>query len=175
MNQKMGASYTLSVLIVLGITLLLHPGPTASRQPAKPSPPPTPVASRPEAAGQSAVGPPPSLVETRDVVPPSARPREVASTPIVRSRHATRPVPPTPARLVSASTIATLATPKPAPLSPPQPRGQFARTRLGETLADVARRVYGPGASVDALWRANRDILAAVDHPVEPGTLLRTP
>ncbi len=69
------------------------------------------------------------------------------------------------------------ADPAPAPRAtgPDRPREPFTLAAPGEDLAAVARRVYGPGADPAALWRANRDRLAAIDDPLVPGTLLRTP
>lgn len=54
-------------------------------------------------------------------------------------------------------------------------RGAFTKTRGGESLADVAERVYGTRTAVDSLWRANRDVLNAPDDPIEEGLILRTP
>lgn len=54
-------------------------------------------------------------------------------------------------------------------------RGAFTKTRRGESLAEVAERVYGTRTAVDSLWRANRDVLIAPDDPIEEGLILRTP
>jgi nucleoid-associated protein YgaU len=54
-------------------------------------------------------------------------------------------------------------------------RGAFARIDDGETLADVARRVYGSAEKVDVLWKANRDQLSKPEAPLGAGMLLRTP
>lgn len=60
--------------------------------------------------------------------------------------------------------------------SPPnRPKAAFDRVGAGETLADVAHRVYGDGANVEALWRVNRDQLASTASEVHPGMVLRTP
>lgn len=53
--------------------------------------------------------------------------------------------------------------------------GAFTRVDDGETLADVARRVYGPSGKVDVLWKANRDQLLTPEAPLSGGMLLRTP
>ncbi len=55
------------------------------------------------------------------------------------------------------------------------PEAPFTMVEEGETLADVAARVYGSSDEVEALWRANRDLLKAVDQPLRPGAVLRTP
>jgi hypothetical protein len=63
--------------------------------------------------------------------------------------------------------------------SPAGPRGAFTEVLEGETLGDVAARVYGADApgGPDALRRANRDILhdPGSDAQIRPGTVLRTP
>jgi nucleoid-associated protein YgaU len=45
----------------------------------------------------------------------------------------------------------------------------------GETLEDVAIRVYGSTDQVDLLWRANRDLLPRKNSPLNAGAVLRTP
>ncbi len=59
--------------------------------------------------------------------------------------------------------------------APNEPKGAFTHTRAGETLTDVARRVYGTADQTKPLWLANRDVLDRIDGPLRPGTLLRTP
>ena len=56
-----------------------------------------------------------------------------------------------------------------------EPRGAFTQARADESLAQVARRVYGDEGSAEALWRANRDVLDQADAPLRAGMLLRTP
>lgn len=61
------------------------------------------------------------------------------------------------------------------PTSPvPPPRSSLTRVEPGESLADVARRVYGTDDR-ERLWRANRDLLPSPDSPLPAGGLLRTP
>jgi hypothetical protein len=45
----------------------------------------------------------------------------------------------------------------------------------GETLTDVATRVYGSADATEAVWKANRDQIARIDSPLVRGMLLRTP
>ena len=60
--------------------------------------------------------------------------------------------------------------------SPPKRlKAAFDRVGAGETLVDVARRVYGDGANLEAFWRVNRDQLASTESAVHPGMVLRTP
>jgi nucleoid-associated protein YgaU len=47
--------------------------------------------------------------------------------------------------------------------------------RPGETLRDIAIRVYGSADDLDSLWRANRDVLPHKDSPLMAGSVLRTP
>jgi nucleoid-associated protein YgaU len=51
----------------------------------------------------------------------------------------------------------------------------FTTVRPGERLSDVARRVYGPSADIEKLWRVNRDQLTNPGVDLEAGTVLRTP
>ncbi len=55
-------------------------------------------------------------------------------------------------------------------------RAPFTIVGAGETIADVARRIYGPGDD-DVQWlrRANRDVLDGPGEALPPGTVLRTP
>ncbi len=54
-------------------------------------------------------------------------------------------------------------------------RSAFTVVGSNETIADVARRVYGKADAVDALWRANRDVVPQPGAPLSPGMMLRTP
>ena len=62
-----------------------------------------------------------------------------------------------------------------ASVAPAEPRSSFTTARDGESLDDVAVRVYGSADQVDALWRANRDLLLRRDSPLKAGDMLRTP
>jgi hypothetical protein len=54
-------------------------------------------------------------------------------------------------------------------------RGSFTRASAGETLDDVALRVYGSADAVHTLWTANRDVLSSPVGSLDAGTVLRTP
>ncbi len=56
-----------------------------------------------------------------------------------------------------------------------QPRSAFTVVERGESIGDVAVRIYGSIDALDVLWRANRDLLPTKDAPLSPGTFLRTP
>ena len=135
MDEHVGASFGLSVLIVVAAAVLLTRSPsprTAAEIPGPRAP------NRPE---------PPNSDASPDSPPPS----KAESPPSKSSR-----------------------VPKTEPARP-APRSPFTRVLPDETLDDVARRVYGPGANRLALWRANRDQLPTAETPVTPGMLLRTP
>jgi hypothetical protein len=54
-------------------------------------------------------------------------------------------------------------------------RAPFTVVGSGETIADVARRIYGTTDDAEALRRANLDILRGPAPPLAPGTVLHTP
>ncbi len=56
-----------------------------------------------------------------------------------------------------------------------QPASAFTVVKQGEAIGDVAVRIYGSSDALDALWRANRDLLPTKDTPLSQGTFLRTP
>jgi hypothetical protein len=99
------------------------------------------------------------------------------------------PMPP----LTAAEPLAAVPEPPPAPPPPvivpvaaatsppsqphvlqPGPEG-FTLALEGETLRDVAIRVYGSADEAEALWRLNRDLVGKPDASLGAGTLLRTP
>ncbi len=115
--------------------------------------------------------------ESPPVALPAARPIEAVDPP------AAPPPAPTPG--------VPLAEPPPAdsepepsarPIRPasrrravPRPSSAFTIVAEGETLADVARRVYGSEDQAEALRRGNRDQLDVPGAVVRAGMLLRTP
>jgi hypothetical protein len=76
-------------------------------------------------------------------------------------------------RQLHAGATAPVQLPKHA--SPVAPRPTFAIVEQGESLAEVAVRVYGSKDATEALWQANRDQVERVDSPLARGTLLRAP
>ena len=58
---------------------------------------------------------------------------------------------------------------------PPRLPTAFTTVGAGESLADVAIRVYGSPESAEMLWRANRDVIEQRDASLRAGMLLRTP
>jgi nucleoid-associated protein YgaU len=70
------------------------------------------------------------------------------------------------------------ASSHPSPSNAPPPRrptAAFTRAEPGETVAQIAHRVYGDPAYARDLWLANRDSLGTAEAVVLRGTLLRTP
>lgn len=52
---------------------------------------------------------------------------------------------------------------------------EFTVVEAGETLEDLAERVYGRADAAPAIVRANRDVLPRGGTALEAGALLRTP
>lgn len=61
------------------------------------------------------------------------------------------------------------------PSAPSGPQQAFTSVRQGESLRDVAIRVYGSADELDSLWCANRDVLPQKDSLPAAGSVLRTP
>lgn len=58
----------------------------------------------------------------------------------------------------------------------PRPaRSAFTQATEGESLTDVAVRVYGTSDAAKTLWMANRDLIERPETVLVAGTLLRTP
>jgi hypothetical protein len=73
-----------------------------------------------------------------------------------------------------AAGASSAAPPSTAPAST-VPRAAYTVVQKGETLKDVAVRVYGSSDGLDSFWRANRDVLPRSDSPLSAGAVLRTP
>jgi hypothetical protein len=156
MDRNVGASFGLSVLIVVFFAVALYP---------PDHPPPAPAAR-----------PPVEPVKPLDAHPPAP---EDQPAPVAAPDVPARPVVPEAPRVEPDQNEPAARAPSPAPqrsTPPEEPRGAFTQVREGETLADVALRVYGAGDdAVRALWLANRDLLDRADAPLRAGSVLRTP
>jgi hypothetical protein len=180
MNRNVGASFSLSVLTVLAFAVALYqpdtpPPPATTNAPSGPGRVPAPIPAAPAA---------PEVVDAHEP-PPDANPVAPIPRPQLTSQHVSRPVPKsvarepssaarrehTAARTVARRQVALAEASAPAP----EPRGAFTRVRRGESLADVARRVYGSDGAAEDLWKSNRDLLDHEDAPLREGELLRTP
>ncbi len=63
----------------------------------------------------------------------------------------------------------------PEPVEVRRPEAPFTLSEPGETMLDVARRVYGTPEVAPALRQVNRDLIDRDDVPIRPGSALRTP
>jgi hypothetical protein len=168
MDQHLGASITLSFGLVVVFAIALYqpdqtPLPRAgpdvpSAEPERsrstsPTPLPelTPGEALPARPSRAAIGP--DAGGARPMVVPDARADPAAAAPSPPSEK----VPPRP----SVPLLPTLEG--------------FTQALDGETLRDVARRVYGSSEEAESLWRLNRDLLRRKEGTLPAGTLLRTP
>jgi len=194
MDENVGVSFGLSVLVVVFFAVVLY-------QPDRPRG----TATGPPSAAADPVGTPPAVapgvrppllppelpLDPPGTEPPPSpvavvvRPTSVVpgNLPVARAaprRERVEPaavVPPAaPAPLAgSLAKTARASRPEATPAPPPSRRGAFTQARAGETLADVARRVYGSAEAAGQLWLANRDMLDRPDGALTPGVALRTP
>jgi hypothetical protein len=141
-----GASFVLSVLVVGVAAVALYPVSEATARKSA-------SATAPAPSSKAKVEPPAVARAPRAVSSPPRRDSALAHAP---TTPASRP----------ATTIRT---------SRRQPDSAFTCAAPGETLADVAARVYGSREASKTLWKANRDRLEAPDVPLVAGMMLRTP
>jgi hypothetical protein len=191
MNRHVGASFTLSVFVVGLFAVILyqpdHPPPSRSSSlipntetpidPVADDPPPVsstvaarePLAegNRDHAAGQQA----PSKRRSTSVRPVKGRPRRsIGLVPTLASKSS-EPTDPVKKATVVASSVEV----EPFPGRRRFPSSSFTQVDEGESLTDVALRVYGTRDATATLWLANRDIIDRRDLPLNKGMLLRTP
>jgi hypothetical protein len=148
MDRQPGASITLSFALVAVFAIILY----------QPEHPPLPHAGEDIAA--------------RNAERPTAHP------PPVPPPTAAEALPAAPAPAPAPPVLLPVATPNPTPNHQPAilpAQEGFTQAREGETLRDVAVRVYGSADEAEALWRHNRDLVARRDATLSAGTLLRTP
>jgi hypothetical protein len=171
MNRNVTASFSLSVSLVVLFAVLLY-------QPDGPVSPP----------------PQPSTVARADVAQPipdlvGDRPRLTPGIPLTGSSagHETSERP-SPSPAVGGEVVVHEAVreesrpspggqaggPRPGP-APALPPSAFTHARPGESLVDIAVRVYGSPESARKIWMANRDLIDSIDAIPRGGTLLRTP
>jgi hypothetical protein len=169
MNEHAGPACALSGLIVGVFAILLHdrnpPPPVPKSLSRSVSPAPRVEGSKPESP--ASIGPPRPIATT---APPPSEGFARAPGPVLGPRKVEDPGP-EPGR---SPDLPTRVDPPATPSVPPS-RPPFAVVEPGESLADVAARVYGSKDASEALWKANRDQVARVDSPLTGGTLLRTP
>jgi hypothetical protein len=177
MNEHAGPACALSFLIVGVFAFLLHD----NRQTPSPRQPyATSSSARPQSRPADASLPDPSGKPTSGREPASSQ--EKTSAPAVADKSVRAQ---TEGASEAASRNAPALSPEarprslsPEPLKPPAPatsRTAFTVVREGESLTDVAARVYGSKDATEPLWRANLDQVSKIDTPLTRGTLLRTP
>lgn len=151
MPRHTAASCLLSALIVSLVGFALH---------------------RPESLAQAGPEGTSPIVRTRPEPPPVPPPPPPTPTGGV----AWDPVPPDATGALEPAVRSPSVREESLPAGSPQVKASpFARVRAGETLNDVARRVYGDPAAAALLWEANRDQLTRREGSLPAGTLLRTP
>lgn len=64
---------------------------------------------------------------------------------------------------------------EPRPSTVKAGRPALTVARAGETIADVARRVYGREVGTEVLLQANREVVRDPERAIPAGTVLRTP
>jgi nucleoid-associated protein YgaU len=179
MNQNVPASFGLSVLTVAFFAVVLY------QRDASPTPA-AEVGGRGSGVGDRGSGTPAAPANGADAEPAASPVATPVDAPIRLTPAPTSADPLAfrgPVRNNSTRVRDDVAGPLARPVSrrlanppaPPEPRGAFTQARAGETLDDVAVRVYGTADAARSLWLANRDLLDRADAPLRPGTLLRTP
>jgi len=157
MEARAGVSVVLSLCIVALTTVALY-------RPERPIRTPQ-LSTQPDVAAASAVEPP----EPAPPVVPDL-PEPTAGIPL-----------PTPERAVARSVAVPVPKARNRPASEVEnvsrrrPTSAFTSIAPGETLVDIATRIYGTPTASDSLFRANRDVLNAPDDPLQVGGMLRTP
>jgi hypothetical protein len=178
MNEHAGPACALSVLIVGFFAVLLHDRGQS-----------TPTAN-PIAQNRSASVPDRVVSPAKDGSPRPIREPQLASPTPTASASAKMVEAPSPSTSIEFAPISPSKPPSPSTAAPKplMSGGEVARTPRalpvrtpftvvlsGETLADVATRVYGSSDSTRDLWKANRDQVARIDSVLARGMLLRTP
>ena len=182
MNEHAGPACVLSVLIVAAFAILLHdknPPPTNPQTPVReitdalprsvPNIAPASTASRGRQAEGAPVPPPSPAKQGEMVAVPITAPEKLAAT------AASGGLSPPPAEARSEGGKDEAKPEGARRPTPSGPRPPFTVVGPGETLIDVARRIYGSTDATQAIWKANRDQLERIDSTLARGTLLRTP
>lgn len=153
-NAHMAPSFVFSVLIVAVAAVVLY----------RPEPPLLETRADDPPAFKAADAPPPTSGVPRTDSPGAVETREPSRTSAVMAPNSRD----SPRQAIQAADVAATTTERSA-------RSAFVRVEPGESLADVAVRVYGSKDAAVALWSANRDQLGGPDEPLPPGCVLRTP
>lgn len=181
MTRHLGVNVFFSVLIVIFFAVILYqpeePLADAHASAVKPaeseSEPPSPASASPVAEA-TPLPAAPRPTEEAPQAPPVVHTIPTSHRPAVAQAEtsSSQSKPSRPAR----------AVPRASKPTKPRPRGSVSTSRTpfiqagaGETLDDVALRVFGSSDAARALWMANRDILPDRDSPLSAGMVLRTP
>jgi hypothetical protein len=163
MDTRTGISFGISFFLVVLAAVALHR--------------PEPSAPKPVAQTAKPVEAVPIPRDTIAPTPPEPTPGHpwpapsVPATPESKVDNAVRPAEPIAVAPTSGSVVRKVAR----PANPRRPRSAFTTVAKGESLADVAYRVYGTEEAKRSLWLANRDHLDQPDSPLTAGMALRTP
>ena len=186
MNEHAGPACALSGLIVGAFAVLLYEKPEI---PAAPKPPARSVAdASPRRVEAPRVDSPPAASRDHPAIPvpttpviahaevnaiggPAPNPLEAGPTGVREPRSGPSVGPPK----ATSPGEGRAESAKRHAFDPGRPRPPFTVVGPGETLVEVATRVYGSGDSARAIWKANRDQMERIDSELTPGTLLRTP
>jgi hypothetical protein len=168
MDQHLGASITMSFgLVVLFAIALYQPDQTPL-----PQADPEVTAAKPERPAPTPQAPLPELTPSEPLAgrpsPAAIAPDAGGMRPIATAVSRADPIDPVPHQ-----SSARAPTRQSVPVLPPC--DGFTQSLEGETLRDVAIRVYGSSDDAESLWRLNRDLLRRREGILPTGTLLRTP
>lgn len=184
MNRHAPVSFALSFLLVLVFAVVLY----------RPDTEPTPrLSTTPESLASKVRKDRPEMEQASSLAPSHAFPTipTFHSHPPLKQRLAGEPPakiarPSAHDRVRGALVPTTLDEPTP-PASPSrtpdrtetpashEPRSAFTDVNEGESLVDIARRVYGSSQALERLRTANRDLLGEGQAVLSRGMVLRTP
>jgi hypothetical protein len=179
MDTGVGASFVLSFLVVGVAAIALRP----NRESKTPSPSASTIPTAP--ASSPAVRP--SLAD--HPLSPQTTPRPTSRTGLSRKEAGTDGHSP-PVRTTAHTVVQEAVPARTGPAARRnvdngagtgrrpagrRPRDPFTDVESGESLDDVALRIYGSTEAAKALWIANRDQVESPNAPLRAGMLLRTP
>ncbi len=171
MNHNVTASFSLSVSLVVLFAVLLYQPDDPAHQSLQASPI---VPAEPHRSISGLDESRPQLTPGFPLADSSAGPKTVDQP---------RPSPSLRAEPADQKSVGD--EPRPAPGGPAEgtspvgipgvPTSAFTHAMAGESLADIAVRIYGSPESARKIWMANRDLIYSLDATPSGGTLLRTP
>lgn len=174
MTRHLGVSVFLSVSIVIFFAVALYQTDGPSEAGGVP-----PLADHANGTTGQQPAPSASNIGEQPPLPPVARTlpasrRTASLEPKVARLESRRGDTPTPPSARRPARRAEQLNPREPASAAGAPRG-FIQADAGETIADVAVRVYGSADAAGPLWLANRDILPDRDQRLAARTVLRSP